>query len=631
VTAPVIACAAPVTVNTDLGVCGATVTLSAPSVTEACGIASVTNNAPALFPVGSTTVTWTVTDVNGNASTCDQSVTVIDNEDPTITCPVDITVSTDPSSCDAIVVLDSPIATDNCGTVITNDAPVVFALGTTAVTWTVTDPSGNTASCVQLVTVEDDVAPSIVCPANITVDTDPGVCVASGVVLGSPLTDDNCSVASVSNNAPQFYQLGTNVVTWTVTDNAGNTTTCEQIVTVEDNELPSVQCPADITENIVPGSCGRTIFYPTPNALDNCAPVIMTQIDGTGYTSGSVFPIGTTIQTYEGLDASGNTFTCSFTVTIIDNEFPTLSNCPGSQVAYSTPDECEVPVFWPTPVVSDNCFGATLSSNYAAGDNFPVGTSTVIYTAGDQAGNLVSCSFTVTVIDTIAPVGPTSMPDVVSSCEVTLTPPTGTDNCGGTITATTETSFPITTVGITGVVWVFNDGNGNTSSVVQYVDIDGEVNTTVSILNDITLQANNTGSNVSYQWISCPLGEEIPGATNQTYQATINGSYAVVITEGDCPPDTSYCYTINNVGLEDVTVEDLIIYPNPSVDGKFNIKYSGRIESIEVIDMLGRYIAVPTENENTYVDASELASGKYILRVYTEQGVITKEVIISNK
>ena len=628
---PTITCPADIIVSTDPGVCGSGVVLNSPVTNDNCGVASVMNDAPALFPVGATNVTWTVTDDNGNTAECIQIVMVEDNEFPMITCPADITVDTDPTSCDAVIVLNSPVVTDNCSALVSNDAPAVFLLGTTTVTWSAVDPSGNVSTCIQMVTVEDNELPTITCPVDVTVSTDPGVCVAGNVVLGSPVTGDNCGVATISNNAPQFFQLGTTTVTWTVVDNSGNVTTCAQVVTVEDNELPYVQCPIDITQNIVTGSCGRVVHYPTPIALDNCSPVVMTQVDGTGYSSGSVFPVGTTVQTYEGVDGSGNVFTCSFNVTIVDNQYPTLSNCPSNKVAYSTASTCDVPVFWATPFASDNCPGTTLTSNHANGSNFPVGTTTVVYTAGDQSGNLVSCSFTVTVIDTVNPIGPASMPDVVSSCEVTLTPPTATDNCAGTITATTTTSFPITTVGITGVVWSFNDGNGNFSSVVQYVDIDGAVNTTVSILDDITLQANNTAPGVTYQWVACPFNEPVPGATDQTFMATINGSYAVIVTEGDCPPATSFCYTINNVSLEDIIADNMVVFPNPSTNGIFNITYEGQIEKVEVIDVIGRIITVPMAYDNKYINASELASGKYMLRIYTEGSVVNKEVIITNK
>lgn len=632
--APSITCPADVSFTADAGLCeSSTVMLGSPLTADNCTILSIMNDGSSPYAVGSTTVTWTVEDVNGNTTTCTQLVTVTDDELPVITCPSDLTVSTDAGVCDATgVTLGSETASDNCGTSVSNDGLVTYPLGTTAVTWTVVDPSGNTTSCTQLVTVEDTEAPTITCPANVTVDTDASVCVASNVNLGSPVTGDNCNVNAVYNDGTFYYDLGTTTVTWTIMDDAGNTTTCTQTVTVEDNEAPFVQCPANITVNTVNGSCGMFVSYPTPNATDNCFPIVLAQVDGTGYSSGSVFPTGTTLQSYEGTDPSMNTFTCTFTVTVIDNQAPSLTNCPsGTITEYSTSTECAPAVYWSEPIASDNCPGVTVSATTPNGSNFPAGLTSVTYSAIDQSGNATQCTFLVQVFDTIVPVGPSSMPDVRSSCEVYLTPPTATDNCGGTITATTSTSFPITTIGITGVTWVFNDGNGNISTVVQVVEMDGDVNTTVSILDEITLQANNNEPNASYQWVSCPLMHAIPGATDQTYQATVNGSYAVIITEGDCPPDTSYCYSINAVGLEDVTAEELVVYPNPSIDGKFTIDYTGKIEKIEIIDMIGRYITVPTDVENKFVDGSELATGKYMLRIFTNEGIIAKEVIIINK
>ena len=64
-----------------------------------CGILTVTNDAPAQFPKGMTTVTWTVVDTSGNLATCQQTVTVNDTEAPTITCPADLTTTNDPGLC----------------------------------------------------------------------------------------------------------------------------------------------------------------------------------------------------------------------------------------------------------------------------------------------------------------------------------------------------------------------------------------------------------------------------------------------------------------------------------------------------------------------------------------------------
>src|SRR3989454_12323676 len=109
---------------------------------------SYTSDAPASFPKGGTTVTWTVTDASGNTATASQLVTVEDPETPTITAPAAVTVSTDLGQCAAsAVTLGLPSIPDNCpGASYSNDAPASFAKGTTTVTWTVTDASGNTAT-----------------------------------------------------------------------------------------------------------------------------------------------------------------------------------------------------------------------------------------------------------------------------------------------------------------------------------------------------------------------------------------------------------------------------------------------------------------------------------------------------
>ncbi|WP_220763206.1 HYR domain-containing protein, partial [Flavobacterium sp. UMI-01] len=107
------------------------------------------------------------------------------------------------SGCTATgVSLGTPTTADNCGVIsVTNNAPSVFPLGNTTVTWTVTDAAGNSATATQTVTVTDNVNPTITAPANVSATTNSG-CTATGVSLGTPTTADNCGVISVTNNAP---------------------------------------------------------------------------------------------------------------------------------------------------------------------------------------------------------------------------------------------------------------------------------------------------------------------------------------------------------------------------------------------------------------------------------------------
>ena len=203
---------------------------------------------------------WTVTDGSGNTATCTQVVTVNDTEDPMITCPADVVVDTDPGLCTATGVnLGTPLVSDNCSVASTvNDGVEPYALGDTDVIWTVTDGSGNTATCTQVVTVNDTEDPMITCPGDVVVDTDPGLCTATGVNLGTSVVSDNCSVASTVNDGVEPYTLGSTDVIWTVTDGSGNTSTCTQVVTVNDTEDPMITCPADVVVDTDPGTCTAT-------------------------------------------------------------------------------------------------------------------------------------------------------------------------------------------------------------------------------------------------------------------------------------------------------------------------------------------------------------------------------------
>lgn len=121
----------------------------------------VTSDAPAAFVVGANAVTWQAQDAKSRTATATQTVTVVDTTPPILTSvPADIAVNT----CGPVD-LGLPTATDDCaGTpAFTSNAPASFGVGTTVVTWTATDASGNTAAGGQIVTVTDAVAPAVSC------------------------------------------------------------------------------------------------------------------------------------------------------------------------------------------------------------------------------------------------------------------------------------------------------------------------------------------------------------------------------------------------------------------------------------------------------------------------------------
>jgi gliding motility-associated-like protein len=485
---PTITCPANVTANTNTGCTATGVALGTPTTADNCGVASVTNNAPGAFAIGVTSVTWTVTDNSGNTATCVQTVTVSDNVNPTITCPANVTATTNTGCTATGVALGTPTTADNCGVAsVTNNAPGAFAIGVTSVTWTVTDNSGNTATCVQTVTVSDNVNPTITCPANVTANTNTG-CTATGVALGTPTTADNCGVASVTNNAPGAFAIGVTSVTWTVTDNSGNTATCVQTVTVSDNVNPTITCPANVTANTNTGCTATGVALGTPTTADNCGVASVTN------NAPGAFLIGVTSVTWTVTDNSGNTATCIQTVTVSDNVNPTIT-CPANVTATTNTGCTATGVALGTPTTADNC-GVASVVNDAPGA-FPIGATSVTWTVTDNSGNTATCVQTVTVNDNVNPVA-TCQPVTVNldgfgNADVTAAQVNNgsTDNC--TIATLTLTTYQYHAVGTYTDTLIVTDAAGNVDSCFSVITV-VDNNPPVANCKDTTIYLNAAGT-----------------------------------------------------------------------------------------------------------------------------------------
>jgi len=339
----VITCPANITANVVPGYCYANVTIINPTATDNCsttftftGIRSdgLALNAP--YPLGVTTITWTATDASGNTSiSCIQTVTVTDNVPPVIICPTDITQAATAGQCFANVTITNPTATDNCSTTFTFtgirsdglalNAP--YPIGTTTITWTATDASGNTSlSCIQTVTVTDNVIPVITCPPDITQAALTGECFAY-VTITDPTATDNCSttftftgIRSDSLALSEHYPVGTTTITWTATDASGNTSiSCIQTVTITDNVPPVIICPTNITQITINGQCEADVPLINPTGYDMCSDTLsFTGIRSDGLALSDPFTVGITTITWTATDGSGNTSTsCIQTVTVV--------------------------------------------------------------------------------------------------------------------------------------------------------------------------------------------------------------------------------------------------------------------------------------------------------------------------
>ncbi len=374
--------------------------------TDNCGIATIAVDKTSFdcSNVGANTVTLTVTDVNGNSSTATAVVTVVDNINPTITAPANITQGTDAGVCGATVNLGSPVTADNCSiATVTNNAPTLFPVGTTVVTWTVTDANGNSSTATQTVVIKDNEKPMITAPAMVSVVNAAGSCSAT-VNLGTPVTSDNCGVATVTNNAPALFPVGTTVVTWKVTDIHGNVNdTATQMVVVIDNELPTISV-SNINVNNDAGKCGASVNIPMPATADNCGVASVMGVRSDNKLLTEDYPVGTTTISWTVRDVNGNMKTITQTIKVSDTEKPVIACTTNKVFCANTGGNTQYTI--PVLNQSDNCGIATTTYTVTGATNrsgtgtnasgsFAIGTSTVTYTVTDIHGNVSSCSFTV--------------------------------------------------------------------------------------------------------------------------------------------------------------------------------------------------------------------------------------------
>jgi gliding motility-associated-like protein len=489
---PEITCPADITVENDPGACGTIVTYTAPIGTDNCGNEVTTLSSGlgsgATFPVGTTTEEYTVTDLSGNTATCSFTVTVTDVELPILTCPANITVSSDPDQCEAVVNFDPPTVTDNCDDAlipVQTAGPVsgsAFPVGTTTVTFEATDLAGNVSTCSFDVTVTDQVAPEITCPADIVAVANDGDCEAV-VNYPDPTATDNCTIPTITLidglASGSVFPVGVTTVTFEATDGNGNSATCSFTVTVSEAVPPTITCPADITTDNDPGSCGAIVNYDLPSATDGCGDVTITLIEG--LASGNLFPVGATTVTYEATDLSGNTAQCSFTVTVNDVEAPVFE-CPAELILTTDAGSCEAVYTFDLPTATDNCTGdlaVVQTEGPTSGTSLGLGATTFAFATTDDAGNTTTCTYNVVVSDSEAPVF-TSCPEDISlaaneadcTALAEYATPEATDNCSAVIE---QTAGPISgsslEPGVYTVEFTATDPSGNISTCTFQIDV----------------------------------------------------------------------------------------------------------------------------------------------------------------
>jgi len=409
--------------------------LAGATATDACDPwPFVVNNAPPeYFPLGATVVTFTARDRSGNISVGHATVRVVDTTPPTLVVPDDmglqgLTPQGVPATDSAIGwFLAEAMATDICdiSPVITHDAPAdYFPFGSTVVTFTARDASGNVSQRQATVDVVDSLPPILTCPNDIRLEgqSSRGVPVTDAAVqafLAGATATDICDTSPViTRNAPtDNFPLGNTVVTFTARDAFGNVANGRATVAVVDTTPPNILCPANLTlEGQSPQGVPVTApailaFLAAATATDVCdpAPII------TNNAPADSFPLGNTVVTFTARDASGNVSFGQAAVRVVDTTPPAIVG-PGpiwlraegpNGVPVANP---AIQAFLAGASASDICDPSPVITNNAPADYFPLGITVVTFTARDASGNSAACQSTVEVVVFPPTVGPIHAP-----------------------------------------------------------------------------------------------------------------------------------------------------------------------------------------------------------------------------
>jgi hypothetical protein len=488
---------------------------------------SITYNAPGQFPMGSTIVTFSVTDTAGNTSTAQATVSVNDQTPPVVVPPASLNFSSPngqpvPSSEPTLVsFLGGATALDNVdGALPTiHDTPAQFGFGTTTVTFSATDGANNTGTAQSTVTILDQTPPVLTTPANITVTAiDASGTPASDSTIQSffsaaTATDnaDGDITSAITHNGPSVFPLGATPVTFSVTDSSNNTSTAQASVTITDQTPPSISTPNNIIVAAIDAT-GTPVshiaiqnFLNGATATDNVDGDVTSSINHDAPTQ---FPLGGTLVTFSVSDTAGNTTATQATVEIIDQTPPVVT--PPTPLIFAPPNGQPVPSSNPTinaflggATALDNVDGGTPTTHNAP-TLFGFGTTTVTFSATDVANNTGTAQATVTILDQTPPVLTPPANITVAAVDVAGTPSsapalqsffngaTAMDNADGNLSSSITHNAPgVFPLGSTLVMFSVTDSSNNTSTAQASVTVTDQTPPVVTPPVQLTVISSN--------------------------------------------------------------------------------------------------------------------------------------------
>ena len=451
------------------------------TVTDNCDAAPVLTQDPLPGTIvdgsaGPFMVTLTATDFSGYFTSISFYVLADDVQAPVISgCPSSVVV-TPAVACEAAIpdLTTSISVSDNCSSVVSltqSHAAGTLLIGPGAmqtVTVTATDDAGNSSTCLVDVALVDNTAPVITCPADEVVAVDE----ACKAILQDyrPMVSvfDLCETGGITQTpAPGTILSGGSgslyTVTFWVSDASGNSSSCSMDIQLEDQTPPQIAAPVEEQTLEADSTCSAVLpdYSGLVDIADNCTSIfdlIVTQSP----VAGTVITETTTV-TVTVRDEAGLSSLVTFDVGFINSNAPQFDSCPSDIDLGVDPGFCGAVVDWIEPTAFDYCLGLSMSSSHNTGQFFVVGSTTVEYTATNDAGLTEQCAFEVRVHDDEAPEVDCPTEYIITQDDLPFFYTLDyTDNCGISEATLTDGigggTFPL---GTTTEVYVVRDLYGN--------------------------------------------------------------------------------------------------------------------------------------------------------------------------
>jgi hypothetical protein len=596
---------------------------------------------PDAIGVATTTVTIASNDCSSDAYdfSINATATSEEFEPPVIVCPTLETVYyANANACYTNIPL-VVTATDNCTLepTLTSNTPLnnQFPIGDTTVVYTATDANGNTATCEFVITVVDNIAPSILCAAPITVaygaSLDP-------IDIGSPEVTDNCLVENVALTYTESSTQGTEGCTvynytinrfWRATDASGNIDDCLQVINVVDETGPTI-IPQDITVSLDPtGTVSITADLIDNGSSDTCG-IDSLVLDTTSFDCSN---IGDNTVTLSVTDANGNVSIATAIVTVVDDSLPEAI-AQDITVALEASGTVSITADQIDNGSNDNCGIASIAVDNTSFDCSTIGVNSVLLTVTDNNGNVATATATVTVESTTVTEAIAKDITVILNASGTASIIAGNIDDGsnaacGNITITVDTtSFGCDNVGENTVLLTVTDEGNNTSTATAIVTVvDATLPEAIAQDITVTLDANGTatitpeaidnGSNDACGVVSLELDittfntDDIGENTVQLTVTDTNGNVSVV----------SAIVTVvdDSLGIDDIALDlGLSVYPNPT-QGSLNLKIANFNKanlSYQLFSLQGQLLwRKAINNDMTNIPMHRLSEGMYLLKI----------------